>query len=407
MKKPRILVVEDSPIQATLLGRILTRHGFEHAVARHGKEALHLLETTPVALVMSDIEMPVMNGYELCRAMKGNTRHAHIPVMLLTTLGEPEDLMEGLNAGADSFLTKPYDEAVLLSRVTVLLAQPLTSMQEPPTDVTFAGTPYRIASSRQHIFNLLLSTYENAKGQNRALVNAQMELKRLNAEIEQRRQEADRLLLNILPKPVADELKRTGASTPVKYEDVTVLFTDFVGFTAAAEYYAPQELVQELEVFFDHFDAVIEQHGLEKLKTIGDSYMAAGGVPESNGTHPVDCVRAGLAMQAFVQDTMTRHEASGKPVWRMRVGIHTGPVIAGVIGRKKFAYDIWGDTVNLASRMESSGLPDTVNISRATYERIREVFDCEYRGALPAKNKGTVEMFRVVNRSPALPAVPT
>ncbi|HQU27670.1 MAG TPA: adenylate/guanylate cyclase domain-containing protein [Nitrospirales bacterium] len=391
----RILIAEDSPIQATLLKRTLTQQGFEIGLAKNGKDAVTLLNQQTYALVISDVEMPLMNGYELCRTMKQHASWVNIPIMLLTTLAEPEDLMTGLNAGADSFLTKPYDESVLLARVTFLLSHPILHDHEPLTDITFAGAHYRISATRQHIFNLLLSTYENARGQNRALVEAQMELKRLNTEIEKRRQESDRLLLNILPQAVANELKSTGSSTPVKFDDVSVLFTDFVGFTKVAEYFAPQALVEELEIFFNHFDGLMEQYGLEKLKTIGDSYMAAGGVPALNHTHPVDCVNAALAMQNFVQSRMKAHQEAGAPTWAMRVGIHTGPVIAGVIGQKKFAYDLWGDTVNMASRMESSGAPGTVNISRATYERVKDHFTCTFRGQLPAKNKGNVDMFEV------------
>ncbi len=399
-----ILVVEDSPVQATLLRRMLTQQGFTVTIAKHGQDALSQLAQQSFILVISDIEMPLMNGYQLCRAIKRDSRLCHIPVILLTTLSEPSDLMEGLNAGADSFITKPYDDEVLLSRVNFLLTVEDAPSQDSEISVLFAGSQYRISATRQHILNLLLSTYENAKGQNVALTTAQMELKRLNQEIEQRRQESERLLLNILPKTVADELKITGISQPVKFNDVSVLFTDFVGFTSIAERLSPQELLKELEIYFNYFDSIIEQHRLEKIKTIGDSYMVAGGVPEPNETHATDCVLAALAMQQFVEQRYQELTAQGRSCWRMRVGVHTGPAVAGVIGKKKFAYDLWGDTVNLASRMESTGEAGKVNISDTTYERVNKMFHIESRGKLKVKHKDDLNMYFVLRNKTELEA---
>ncbi len=391
-----ILIVEDSPVQATLLRRVLTQQGFVVTIAKNGQEALAQIAQHSFVLVITDIEMPTMNGYQLCRAIKHDARLSGLPVILLTTLSEPGDLMEGLNAGADSFITKPYDEGVLLSRVNLLLTPSDAPPRDQEVEVLFAGEEYRISATRQRILNLLLSTYENAKGQNLALTAAQMELKRLNQEIEQRRQESERLLLNILPKTVADELKAEGMSHPVKFDDVSVLFTDFVGFTTIAERLSPQALVKELEVCFNYFDSVIDRHGLEKMKTIGDSYMVAGGVPEPNETHAADCVFAALEMQHFVEQRYQELTSQGHACWRMRIGVHTGPAVAGVIGKKKFAYDLWGDTVNLASRMESAGEAGKVNISVDTYHRIKEIFVCESRGKLHAKHKGDMDMYFVV-----------
>ena len=205
--------------------------------------------------------------------------------------------------------------------------------------------------------------------QNQDLKKAQVELTKLNQQLESSRQETEQLLLNILPKSVAEELIAYGSSTPAKFEDVSVMFTDFVGFTQVASLLTPQELLVELEVYFEHFDSIIEHRRLEKLKTIGDSYMVAGGLPESTTTHAIDCVLAGLDIQRFVITRAAGREGKGQPFWQMRVGIHTGGAIAGVIGKKKFAYDVWGDTVNLASRMESSGESGKVNVSEETYRR--------------------------------------
>jgi adenylate cyclase len=220
--------------------------------------------------------------------------------------------------------------------------------------------------------------------------------------LNQERRKSDRLLLSILPRPVADELKANDRVEPSSYEGASVLFTDFAGFTQAAERMWPRELVGELDACFRRFDAVATRHGLEKIKTIGDAYMAVGGVPAPNATHAVDCVLAALEIASAVAEARERREAEGRPYWRVRVGIHTGPLVAGVIGEQKFAYDVWGDTVNTASRLESSGVPDRVNISAATYERVKDFFECEHRGRVAAKNKGEIDMYLVVGLRPQL-----
>ena len=219
---------------------------------------------------------------------------------------------------------------------------------------------------------------------------------------EREREKSDRLLLNILPKEIAEEMKRSGIPEPLHYESVTVLFTDFVGFTQFAEKMSPRELVDELHECFSQFDAIMREHGLEKLKTIGDSYMCCGGIPSVNLTHPVDTVLAALKIQQEVNRTARAKEAAGRPCWQLRLGIHTGPLIAGVIGETKFAYDVWGDTVNTASRMESSGTAGKINISPSTFRLVRKFFECRYRGRIKAKNKGKLAMYYVLGIKPEL-----
>ncbi|HNN07132.1 MAG TPA: adenylate/guanylate cyclase domain-containing protein, partial [Leptospiraceae bacterium] len=214
-------------------------------------------------------------------------------------------------------------------------------------------------------------------------------------ETETERQKSEKLLLNILPKDVASELKEKGFAEPVLFESVSVMFTDFKGFTTIAENLTPNELVKDLDACFVQFDKISERFNLEKLKTIGDSYMCAGGIPKKNKTHAVDCVLAALEIQDFMNMMKKLKEEKGFPYWELRLGIHSGPLVAGVIGERKFAYDVWGDTVNTASRMESSGTPGRINISGNTYELVKDFFDCEYRGKVSAKNKGEVEMYYV------------
>ncbi|MEO8066650.1 MAG: adenylate/guanylate cyclase domain-containing protein [Flavobacteriales bacterium] len=188
---------------------------------------------------------------------------------------------------------------------------------------------------------------------------------------EQNRVLSDNLLLNILPEEVAEELKTKGHADAKYFDSVTILFTDFKGFTQASEKLSPRELVEELNTCFMAFDAIITARGIEKIKTIDDAYMCAGGLPEPKTSSPVAVVHAALEMQAFMTRRKAERDAQGKPAFEMRVGIHTGPVVAGIVGVKKFQYDIWGDTVNTASRMESSGEVGQVNISEATYALVK------------------------------------
>jgi class 3 adenylate cyclase len=215
-----------------------------------------------------------------------------------------------------------------------------------------------------------------------------IELKERNRIIKEERKKSDSLLLNILPRQTARELKKNGTAKARRYDLVTVLFCDFVNFTKTAEKLSPEELVSCIDKYFRAFDEIINRYNVEKIKTIGDAYMAAGGVPIANTTNPVEVVNAALEMITYVN-------AQNDPLFKLRLGINTGAVVAGIVGIKKFAYDIWGDTVNIASRMESSGEANKVNISGNTYQFVKEHFNCLYRGKIEAKNKGMIDMYFV------------
>ena len=220
-----------------------------------------------------------------------------------------------------------------------------------------------------------------------------------NVIIEKERERAENLLLNILPASIAQELKLYNFAKARRLEMVTVLFTDFVNFSHISEILSPEDLVADLDFCFRQMDAIVMQFGLEKIKTIGDAYMCAGGVPEASGDNIHQrVVQAGLEMQKFLTEWKKTCISEGKPVFEARLGIHTGAVVAGVVGTKKFAYDIWGDTVNIAARMQSSGEKGRVNVSGDTYQLIKHQFNCSFRGKVAAKNKGDIEMYFVENQ---------
>ena len=257
---------------------------------------------------------------------------------------------------------------------------------------TFRKFVYGLLTALFIILMLILIGYIFGRRANRKLQKQKEEIEVQKTLVESEQAKSERLLLNILPEETAAELKQRGFATPRHYEKVTVLFADFVNFTKLTEKMPPDKLIKELNLCFTTFDEIIERYDLEKIKTIGDAYMCAGGIPTPNDSHPTDAVKAAIEMMTYIEH---RFEKSNFPFWKMRIGIHTGPVVAGVVGNRKFAYDIWGDTVNLASRMESRSEPGRINISQATFEALDKGFQCTFRGALPIKNKDNTPMYFV------------
>ncbi len=221
------------------------------------------------------------------------------------------------------------------------------------------------------------------------------ERKAIEAALAQEQEKTDTLLKNILPEEVAEEIKQRGKVAPVLYENISILFTDFRNFTISAEILSPNELVELIDYYFTAFDRIIEKYSIEKLKTIGDSYMCASGLPRPNKNHAVDITCAALDMVDFVEKVKKEHQEKGVPFWDIRVGISSGSVVAGIVGKKKYAYDIWGDSVVMAARMEQSGEVNKINISETTYEHVKDHFECQSRGEVAAKNKGMVKMYFV------------
>ena len=236
---------------------------------------------------------------------------------------------------------------------------------------------------------------KKVRDRTREVENQKRKLEEKNRELEEEKNKEEEVLLNMLPRETAKELVSTGKSTPKSYKMATVMFADFKNFTKITENLGPKELVAELDDSFAKFDDVVGKLNIEKIKTSGDAYMCVGGIPIRNQTNPIDCVLAAFQFQKYMLQKRDIREGTGKPQWHLRIGLHTGALVAGVVGKRKFLYDVWGDTVNTAARMETSAEEGMINVSGATYEYIKDYFECEYRGKLPVKNKGAIDMYYV------------
>ena len=316
-----------------------------------------------------------------------------------------------------STMAKPFKYVLLLS-APLFLWITARGQNQPPTDAaTMSALPYVLMGLGVLALVLLAIRQrgKSARVQKRLLMDQVQEataeirqqkqmIERQKAELEAEKDKSEKLLQNLLPQETVDELKVKGKARARHYRSVTIMFTDFVGFTKVAEQLKPADLVAMLDSYFVEFDEIIARHNIEKIKTMGDAYMAAGGIPIRNRSNPIDTVLAGLQIQHKAKEITAEMLAQGKPLCELRLGMHTGELVAGVIGIKRFAYDIWGDSVNIAKRMESSGAAGKVNVSGKTYQKIKEFFDCTHRGQIEAKNKGEVNMYFVDRIKPEFSA---
>ena len=305
-------------------------------------------------------------------------------------------LHKALTTG-QSLLLKQASANEPLHQYSSQIILPLESSKKILGVIIFAATKPDVYSQEDLRIGYLLSLQLSSAIRN---ANSFEDLNILYSQIEQEKQKSEKLLLNILPVQIAAELKYTGKVQTVYYESASILFTDFENFSKVSKLMTPEDLVEELDYCFSCFDRIIETYNLEKLKTIGDSYMCAGGIPIANHSHPVDVILAAMQIQKFMELRKIEKATQNQPYWGTRIGIHSGSLLSGVIGKKKFAYDVWGDTVNLASRMESSGVEGEINISQATFELVKDSFEVEHRGQIFAKNIGEVDMYLIKGIKP-------
>ena len=335
--KGNLLVVDDTPDNLRLLSAILTERGYKVRKALNGKTALKTVQTAPPDLILLDINMPEINGYEVCAQLKANEQTHDIPIIFISALDDVLDKVKAFTVGGVDYITKPFQSEEVVARV---------------------------------------ANHLNLRSLQKAL------------QIEQ--EKSDRLLLNILPRSVADQLKQDQSTVAEQFDRATFLFADIVGFMPSSSTVPPEKVVQLLNQIFSIFDRLTEKYGLEKIRTIGDSYFVAGGLPLRRDNHAEAIADMALEMQAAIVEFSW---PNGEPL-NLRIGINTGgPVVAAVIGLKKFAYDVWGDAVNIASRMESQGAAGKIQVTAATYECLKERYQLEKRGTIVVKGKGEMQTY--------------
>lgn len=335
-----LLVVDDDELNRNMLSRRLERQGHRVAVAESGAKALEMIGSNKFDLVLLDIIMPDTNGYEVLERLKGDDDFRHIPVIMLSSVDEVESIVKCIEIGAEDYLPKPFNPVLLRARIDACLEKKRLRDQE--------------------VFYL--------------------------QQIENGKKRADDLLNVILPEQVVEEMKVTNRVKPRRYENVAVLFCDIVEFTSYCDSHAPEQVISGLQCLVEAYEDLAERHELEKIKTIGDSFMAAAGLLRPV-EHPVlNCVRCGLGMISVARQMPAN--------WHVRVGIHFGPVMAGVVGQRQYLFDLWGDTVNTAARIESHGVADSVNLSRAAWQQIVHLSFGEPLGVVQVKGKGELEIIR-------------
>jgi class 3 adenylate cyclase len=348
-----VLVVDDNEMNRDLLSRRLVKQGHAIVVAEDGLEALKTLRQQPFDLVLLDVMMPEMNGYQVLEHIKSDAALRHIPVIMISALDDIESVVRCIELGAEDYLFKPFNPTLLKARIGASLEKKRLRDQE------------------------------------------QAFLRQIQAEQEK----SERLLLNILPKLIADRLKKGEKTIADSFAEVTVLFADIVSFTQLSEALSSTELVELLNQIFSAFDRLVEQYGLEKIKTIGDAYLVVGGLPTARSDHAEAVAELALDMQKEIaRFTVPNLPGQAEQPLMMRMGMSTGSVRAGVIGTTKFTYDLWGDTVNTASRMESHGLPGRIQVTAQTYELLKHKYRFDLRGAIEVKGKGEMTTYFLTDR---------
>jgi class 3 adenylate cyclase/FixJ family two-component response regulator len=366
-----ILYVDDEENNLISFRAALRRY-YNIFTAQSGAEGMDIISKNDIHIIVTDQRMPNMTGVQFLQHIPDEPDNIR---MILTGFSDMEAIIEAINTGkVYRYITKPWDKDEL--KITI----------------DNALEAVRLRRDNKHLVSELM---ENNEKLEEKVKQRTIEIEKKSMQLEAEKSKSDQLLLNILPEEIAGELKRFGKSYARKHNQVSVLFADIKGFTTITETMPPDELITQLDESFRGFDRILEKYGIEKIKTIGDCYMCACGLPTDVENNAVTAVNAALDMQEFMTGFNTTKRIQNLPVFEIRIGIHTGPVIAGVVGITKFAYDIWGDTVNLASQMEHLSLPGKINISENTFSLVNGYFNCTSRGKIAVKSKGEIEMFFV------------
>lgn len=342
-KASRILVVDDNASNRDVLERRLVREGHRVVAAATGAAALEQTAAEEFDLILLDLIMPEMSGFDVLRRLKAADHTRHIPVIIISALDELDSAVRCIEAGAEDYLTKPFNPVLLQARIGASLERKWLRDRE----------------------------------------------KEVAADLKLEKQRYEDLLLNILPPPIVRRIRNGEGLIADHFVDATILFCDVVGFTALSQELTPARTIDFLSRIFSAFDRLVGELEVEKIKTIGDAYMVAAGIPQVQPDHADRIARLAPRMLDAV-------EAVGRDIalsLQARIGIHSGPIVAGVIGTHKFVYDVWGDTVNTASRMESHSLPGRIQISAATRAELGDRYDIERRGIIDIKGKGMMETF--------------
>lgn len=381
-----VLVVDDRPCPWPDLLRALADLGY---VIHRGNGQI----TEDVARIHPDLVLldAAGAGFELCGQIKAAAEIRLIPVIFITQADQKADRLRGFAVGAADYIVEPFwvEEAIARIQNQIHQQRLIASLQQRAQLPTNHSS--KLLSSLHHLMG---QQTRRLTEKNQQLSQEVYEREQAEAALRREQQKSEQLLLNILPRAVVDQLKQLQGTLAERFDEVTILFADIVNFTPLAAEISPLELVSWLNQIFSEFDRLTEQYGLEKIKTIGDAYMVVGGLPVPKADHTKAVMEMALAMQATTQE-FTRQD--GVP-FQLRIGINTGPVVAGVIGIRKFSYDLWGDAVNIASRMEALAAPGKILVTEATYGRLRDRYPFEEVGQLLVKGRGYMTTYQYRSR---------
>ncbi|MFE4107154.1 adenylate/guanylate cyclase domain-containing protein [Almyronema epifaneia] len=391
--KGKILVVDDAPDVVKLLSEFLGGSGYEVCGVDRSSQVLSVALAHKPELILLDAHMPKPDGYAVCQQLKQTSELRQIPVIFMSVSEEKWDKVNAFAVGGADYITKPIWFEELLARVnshlTTYRLQKRLQLQTQRA-LTASGQSPLLADLQR----MLHRQTEILKRQNERLQQEIYEREQAEQALLQEKQKSEQLLLNILPRAIVEQLKQFEGSLAERFDEATILFADIVNFTPLAANVVPLELVNLLNQVFSAFDRLVDQYGLEKIKTIGDAYMVAGGLPIPQADHPEVVMEMAIAMQEVIASFTRDNE---EPL-QLRIGINTGAVVAGVIGIRKFSYDLWGDAVNIASRMEAQGVPGKIQVTEQTYQKLKHKYEFEPGGEIQVKGRGLMPIYHFVQR---------